>query len=68
MDTSFDTATTALLATIIVTAFLAFFVPPLLSYLRVARRSAARRAPHYLNLCGSTARHNIRRTTIKQAA
>ena len=53
---------TLTLAVLILTLFLALFFPALLRYLRAVRRSAARTRPHYLNLCGHTARQNIRRT------
>lgn len=68
MITSLETAMPYALAAFIVAAFLAFFVPPLLSTLRASRRSAAQRAPHYLNLCGSRARPNTRLTGHRQAA
>lgn len=44
------------------TLFLMLFIPPVLGYIRAIRRTAARTRPHYLNLCGHTARQNIRRT------
>lgn len=45
----------------ILALFLTLFLPPLLGYVRVVRRTAARTRPQYLNLCGPEARHNMRR-------
>ena len=48
-------------ALFILALFLTLFLPPLLGYVRVVRRTAARTRPQYLNLCGPEARHNMRR-------
>ncbi len=50
------------LTILILLLFLTLFFPSLLGYLRAIRRTAARTRPQYLNLCGHTARQNIRRT------
>jgi len=61
MSTSIDVYTPYALTILILTVFLTLFFPPLVSYIRAARRSAVDTKPQYLNLCGSQARHNIRR-------
>ena len=68
MSTSLETSTPDALTALIVTLVVIVFMPPLLRALRAARRSAAHTHPQYLNLCGATARPNLRGRIVKHAA